>query len=381
MRVLYVGVSERPIEATHVWPIQGWSARGIELTRVIYLPRTSDLRPAECSEVVCYPTLSRSKLHFPADALRMAKRLHAQNPFDLLVADDPMGSGLVGWQLKRRLGLPLVIHCHTDYFGHRKWLLERPYYPLYHLLARFLLARADRVHTISGAVALSIADLGISPERIDVSPPVVWGDPFELPLPDSDAPLRGRLLYVGYLVPAKGLDTLFRALRVLLDQGRDVRLTMVGDGLLRGALERQAAALGITDRVVFAGFTPPPSLAAFYREADLLVLPSLYEAWGIVLAEAAFCGLPAVASRVGGIPEVVREGQTGLLVPPGDVQALAAAVASLLGDPARAHRMGRRAWHLAREQFSSDRILDMWADIWRRAARRSSEGSQGVETT
>jgi glycosyltransferase involved in cell wall biosynthesis len=84
---------------------------------------------------------------------------------------------------------------------------------------------------------------------------------------------------------------------------------------------------------------------------------------------------------VGGIPEVVREGQTGLLVPPGDVQALAAAVASLLGDPARAHRMGRQAWHLAREQFSSDRILDMWADIWRRAARRSSEGSQGVETT
>ena len=121
------------------------------------------------------------------------------------------------------------------------------------------------------------------------------------------------------------------------------RLTLVGDGDARAGLERLAADLGVRDGVDFVGFRGGDELVDTYRGASVLVLPSLTDAesFGMTLVEAMACGRPVIGSRVGGIPDVIEDGVTGLIVPPGDASALAEACLRILRDGALADRLGR----------------------------------------
>lgn len=140
------------------------------------------------------------------------------------------------------------------------------------------------------------------------------------------------LLFVGNLVAIKGLDVLLRACELL---ARDFEYScfLIGDGPLRGNLERDVARAGLTDRVRFVGPRPHAQLPDWYRAADVFVLPSRSEGVPNVLLEAAACGTPFVASRVGGIPEIAHLGESRL-VPPGDVRQLAGALREFLERPA-----------------------------------------------
>ncbi len=182
-----------------------------------------------------------------------------------------------------------------------------------------------------------------------------------LGLPPLD-PLLGA---VGRLSPEKGHGVLLRALPTILATFHRVGVVLVGDGPSRSELEAETRRLGIADRVVFLGQRRdvPVVLAAL----DLFVQPSLYEGFGISLLEAMAAGLPIVASRVGGIPEVVQDGATGLLVPPRDPAALASAVIRLLRDREEAGRLGAAAARRARERYSlraaAARVDALYRDI------------------
>ncbi|MBD3237397.1 MAG: glycosyltransferase [Candidatus Eisenbacteria bacterium] len=148
---------------------------------------------------------------------------------------------------------------------------------------------------------------------------------------------------VGRLTARKGHRILLEALAVLPRKGRGApwRLLVVGEGEERAALERQATELGIGERVGFLGQrADAPRLIAV---SDLLVLPSLLESQPLVITEAMAAGVPVVASRIYGIPEIVVDGETGMLVPPGESPPLAEALSALLADPARRARMGTAA--------------------------------------
>lgn len=139
----------------------------------------------------------------------------------------------------------------------------------------------------------------------------------------------------------------------------EARLVVVGDGEEAAPLRAQVAAAGLADRVLFAGRVDDErDTAGIVRASDLVLLPSWTEALPTTLIEAAACGVPVVATDVGGVAEVVDDGVTGLLVPPGQAAPLAAAVASLLADPERRAAMGRAAQQRARERFA----LPAWAD-------------------
>jgi D-inositol-3-phosphate glycosyltransferase len=165
------------------------------------------------------------------------------------------------------------------------------------------------------------------------------------------------LLFVGRLTPIKGLETLLRALAVAKADGlgrTDVRLVVVGgdkeegwDGQ-RAGLTRMAAELGIGAWVEFRGPQPQDVLPDYYAAADLCLMPSLYESFGMVALEAMACGVPVVGSRVGGLAVTVRDGVTGLLVPEGDAGALADSITGLLADESRRTRLGGEAAEWAR---------------------------------
>jgi colanic acid/amylovoran biosynthesis glycosyltransferase len=152
------------------------------------------------------------------------------------------------------------------------------------------------------------------------------------------APLRENpavfnVITVGRLVPVKGYSLLLEAMAILVAQGRHTRLTFVGDGPDRSRLEKRAEQLEITDHVVFAGWKGQNELLEFYRGSDLCVLSSFAEGVPVVLMEAMALGVPCVAPRITGIPELVRHGIEGILVTPANVEELAAAIAEMIDKP------------------------------------------------
>lgn len=168
------------------------------------------------------------------------------------------------------------------------------------------------------------------------------------------------LVYAGVLIPRKGVHFLIDAFDRLAGDYPAARLWLVGspqDPRYAADLRHQAERLGLGDRVIFVGAVSQRELAGYFGRCRAVVLPSTSEGLGRVLVEAMLCGAPAVGSRVGGIPDVVREGETGWLAPPGDVDALAAALRRLLDDP-DIEAMGARAQAFARQFFSETAYVD-----------------------
>ena len=187
-----------------------------------------------------------------------------------------------------------------------------------------------------------------------------------------------RLITVGSLVEIKGHRHLVRALARLRERKQDVPLTIVGDGPLRGALERYARDLGVADLVAFAGVLTKQRVAAALREADIFVLSSLWENMPCAVLEAMSTGLPIVATRVGGLPEVIGR-REGLLVPAGDPEALAAGLARMLGTIAEYEPEHLRA--LALERFSYAAIADRWTDLYTASVVRRARWQRAVAAT
>jgi glycosyltransferase involved in cell wall biosynthesis len=215
------------------------------------------------------------------------------------------------------------------------WLSERP------------LARAYRRagwHAISESTRDDLVARGVPGERIRVIHPGVDGVRFR---PGGARAAAPTFLYVGRLKRYKGIDLAIRALAVARRSRPDLRLEVAGTGDYRAALEQLAASLAQADAVTFHGFVSESGKLALLRSAWANVFPSPKEGWGITVVEAAACGTPSLASDSPGLRDSVRQGETGYLVPHGDVDALAARMLELAGDPDLVARLGACARRFA----------------------------------
>jgi glycosyltransferase involved in cell wall biosynthesis len=221
---------------------------------------------------------------------------------------------------------------------------------------------SDRIRDGSGGPAVQVMRRGVDPHAF-LSP---GPDPF------PGLPGRPRVVYAGRLVHAKGVETLVRAAARCRTPG--MRLLFVGDGPERRRVERLARRLGVAGRVHVTGFVPHDAIPGVLATADLLVLPSIYEEFGTVLVEALHARLPVVASRVGGIPDIIEDGVNGLLVEPGDPSALAAAIDTVLGDRALAARFSAGAGRRA-AAYRLDRVGAEMETLYRRLTLEPGSGS------
>jgi len=153
------------------------------------------------------------------------------------------------------------------------------------------------------------------------------------PVAFRDDPTPFRLIAVGRLSPAKGYPILLEAVAALVAAGRNIHLTVIGEGPERSRLEEQAGRLGIEDQVVFAGWKAQIELHDLYRNSDLCVLSSFAEGIPVVFMEAMALGVPCVAPRIAGIPELIRDGIEGSLVTPANVEELAKAIGDMMDKP------------------------------------------------
>lgn len=163
-----------------------------------------------------------------------------------------------------------------------------------------------------------------------------------------EAPAPFDLISVGRLEKVKGYPVLLGALASLVAQARNVRLTLVGDGPDRSDLEKQASQLGIADRVTFTGWKTQEELRKLYQNSDLFVLSSLAEGIPVVLMEAMASGVPCVAPRIAGIPELLRDHKEGILVTPSQADELVTAIAELMERPSLRRQMAK----LCRERIA-----------------------------
>lgn len=176
------------------------------------------------------------------------------------------------------------------------------------------------------------------------------------------------VVHVANLVPKKGHRYLLAAARRVLDREPRARFLLVGLGPLARRLTAESRRLGLNGQVVFAGFRP--DAVALMGGADLVVLPSVHEGLPLTLLEAMALGRPVVASRVGGVPEVVTSGETGVLVEPMDVDALAAQILALLGDPALRERLGEGARRQVRRRYGMAQMVAAVEDVYRQVGTR-----------
>jgi glycosyltransferase involved in cell wall biosynthesis len=190
---------------------------------------------------------------------------------------------------------------------------------------------------------------GIDLEHVAAAPPAGVHAEFWLP---HGAPVVGN---VAALVPHKGQKYLIDAFALVVRDLPDARLVIAGEGELQPVLERQIREHRLEKHVILAGFRP--DVLSLMKGFDLFVLSSVTEGLGTSVLDAMACERAVVATTAGGIPEIVRDGETGLLVPPRDAPALAAAIGRLLGDAALRRRFGRAGFALVTERFSADRMV------------------------
>ncbi len=282
-------------------------------------------------------------------------RLRAQGWRPDIVHAHVYSAGLPALVLARISGARLVVSEH--YTGFQRGLITG----YDQLTAKVAFRHADLVAPVSYELAAHIAAL--EPRaRIQVVENVVDTEVFHPPPtprrlgPDGEA----RLLTVASLAPKKGHAILLEAL-VPINRKRDVRLDLVGDGELRSELAQLARDLGVEDLIRFHGELPKPAVAELMREADLFVLPSLFENLPCVLIEAMASGLPSVATSVGGVPELMKD-LAGVLCPPRDADSLAQAISATLArleefDPLELADRARR-------RFGYETFARHWTEVY-----------------
>ncbi len=272
---------------------------------------------------------------------------------------------LYGIPAARRAGVRGVISSRHNDDRFRRWLPFR-------VLSRWLWRQADAGIAISEAIRrFAIAVEGVSPDKIHT---VHYGlDPATLQAPpDARARLRAELglppgaLLAGSvcrLIAQKGLDNALDAFGQVAAECPAAHYVVAGDGSLRGALEAQAARLGLADRAHFLGWRAdaPAVLAAL----DVLLAPSRWEGFGLVFLEAMALGVPVISTRVSAIPEVVADGETGWLVPPGDPAAIARALRAALSDPDERRRRGEAGRARLESRFTVDAMVEHTLAVYR----------------
>ncbi|MEO8464790.1 MAG: glycosyltransferase family 4 protein [Gammaproteobacteria bacterium] len=175
------------------------------------------------------------------------------------------------------------------------------------------------------------------------------------------------LLCVARLVKEKGFDVAIRALADVRDNDPNVRMTIAGDGPERANLESLAAELGVAESIRFAGWVTPAEVGTLLQEAFMVLIPSRWrEPFGLIALQAAEAGRPVIASRVGGLPEIVVDRVTGVLVPPDDSVALGVAIRELLANRADASRMGAAARHHKRSKFDYGEFVESYERLYGR---------------
>jgi glycosyltransferase involved in cell wall biosynthesis len=343
--------------------LEGLHARGVR--NVLACPRGSALGRAAApfAEVHGIPMWGDLDVMM---AIRLYRLMQQVQP-DIVHLHSRIGADVMGGIAARLSGLP-VVHSRRQDNPEPRWAVRWKY------------RLHDRVIAISEGIAQLKRAEGLPPQRLRVVRSVVDATPYQGP-PDMAwfraafdlSPDSRTLAVVAQLIERKGHLVLLQALPLLLEEFTTLRVLFFGKGPLARPLHAAIRAHGMERRVQLAGFRE--DLPRILPCLDLLVHPAYREGLGVSLLQAAAAGVPIVACRAGGIPEAVRDGVNGILVPPGDAVALREAIARLLRDRVLARKMGQAGRDLVAREFSPDSMVDGNLAVYREVLAERGRGA------
>ncbi len=296
-----------------------------------------------------------------------AGRMLLTGRFDLVHAHYPFPAGLIGLVLSWVWRKPLVVTSHGYYVSNAAQVGG-----LARWATRLVLRRADRIIAVSSShkeELLAVVGRSLT-DRIECIDMGVWLPP-RIPTRNEaraalGVPAETRLIvFIGYLIQRKGVDLLLMAAAALQEKGYDFQLVVGGSGVEETPLRRQAVRSGVADRVQFLGLTPHAEVYAWFTAADIAVVPSRAEPFGLTVLEAMACGAAVVAADVGGLQQTVQAGYNGLLFAVEDVAGLTAALERLLQEPETRQQLAA-AGRLTAAEYDLRRKATAVATIYQR---------------
>lgn len=354
--------SRRSLKILHIDPERGWGGGERQVLGLLeYLssrkhqihllchPEGLLYREARKRAVRTYPVSIRNE--FDLRSIFSIRRLIQREEYDIVHFHTKRAHALALWLLRPHARARYVVTRRMDYPVARNWYQ----YCLYN-------RRVDGVVAISGKIADLLLSAGVKREKIRIiHSGIEPTDYLRLPQAkrNSNLPVLGT---VATLEERKGHRFLLEAAALLKRQGLRANYYFAGEGGEKGPLQKMAAELGIQDEVVFMGFVA--DIPGFLSGIDIFVLPSVYEGLGVAILEAMAAGKPVIATRVGGIPELIENQVTGFLVPPKDPSALADAISQLLSDKELARRVAERAREQVRLHFTVEEMAKRNEDYY-----------------
>lgn len=295
--------------------------------------------------------------------------------FDIVHAHDWLAA-YAGKTLKHGLALPLVATVHATEYGRNNGLhndlqryISTVEWSLTYEAWRVICCSRFMEKEIHKVFQTPLDKIRIVPNGIDVPSLLSTSRTKRFAADESfrrrfAAPDEDVIFFIGRLVFEKGVHVLLDALPHILRRRPGARVVIAGDGPLRAELERQAARLGMADRVIFFGFADDEERDRLLRISQVAVFPSLYEPFGIVALEAMAAQVPVVVGKVGGFAEIVHHGENGLHAPPGDATALADAIVMMLSNPSLAAHVRETALRDVEQNYTWPQIAAATADIY-----------------
>jgi len=289
---------------------------------------------------------------------------------DLIHSHWIIPQGFIGAMVQLCARIPHVTSIHgTDIHIIHKYSIMKP---LIKFIAHFSNAiTANSNHTFR----LLKKNIGVQNKIIRKIPMGINIQEYEGIKPFKNSELK-TVLFVGRLIALKGISNLIKAIKIVQSKNCHVELIIIGEGPKRFELEKLANELSISSNTHFYGNINREKLYQSYKSADVLVLPSTIvdgqtEGLGVVLLEAMASGTPVIGSNTGGIPDIIEDGVNGLLVTPGDPQALADAIIRILENPDLADRFRKAGLETVRERFSWDVITDQFVEVYQEILKES----------
>jgi glycosyltransferase involved in cell wall biosynthesis len=321
----------------------------------IIVPFKNKIKEKKLSDnVFVYPINSGNLLSFALRAYRFSKNIFRKNKIDIITTQDPFFTGVVGYFLRKRYKVPLIVQLHSDFLNNKYWLMESKLNYLLNIIGKFVVKKADGIRVVSKSIKEHLINLGISPEKIFIIPIFTDTEKFiksDLTVRKKYSAYKNIVLFVGRLMPVKNLSMLLNAVPLILTKHPQTLFLIVGEGSEKARLEMLVNELNIGSNVIFEGNVSYDRLADYYASCDIFVLPSNYEGWGRVVIEALASGKPVIMTDVGCANDIVINGENGFVIKRNDHFLLAQKIIYLIENPLLRKKMGENGRKLVTQKL------------------------------
>lgn len=304
-------------------------------------------------------SVSGNKLVRFLSAYKKAKRVIKNRQIDLISSQDPFFAGLLGWILKIKFRLPLQIQIHTDFLS--------PYFQKESIankirvkLAKFLVWQADKIRVVSERIKNSLRKIDVEEKKITVMPIYSEINEAERKIEKKNRRAKFIFLTIGRLSREKNIYMQIKAMAEVSKKYFDVELWIIGDGSQKAELKEIARKFGVGQQIKFFGWQK--KLEKFYEQADVFLLTSNYEGWGMVVVEAASFGLPIIMTDVGLAGEFIKHNENGIVIPVAAANKLGESMIRLISNEILRNKLGEKSRQSIRCLPSRDENIRLYKE-------------------